>query len=48
MRKEIRKKEKIMKIEKKTLTSHQKVGLLGEVQNVTLWMMLGCSLQVAM
>ncbi len=33
-----------MKTEEGTLTSHQKEGLFSEVQNVTLWMMLGCSL----
>jgi len=38
--------EVMMKMEEGTLASHQKVGLLGEVQNVTFWMMLGCSLQV--
>jgi len=36
----------IMKIEEKTHVSHQKVGLFSEVRNVTLWMMLGCLLQV--
>jgi hypothetical protein len=38
----------LMKTEEGTLTSCQKVGLLGEVQNVNLWVMLGCLLQVAM
>ncbi len=33
---------------KKTLASHQKVGLLNDVHNVSLWMMLGCSLQMVM
>jgi hypothetical protein len=35
-----------MKMEEGTSASHQKEILLSEVQNVTLWMMLGCSLQV--
>jgi hypothetical protein len=50
MKKEMAKKrrnEVIMKMIEGTLTSHQKVGLFGEMQNVSLWMMLGCSLQVA-
>jgi hypothetical protein len=37
-----------MKMEERTPTSHRKEVLLSEVQNVTLWMMLGCSLQVGM
>jgi hypothetical protein len=36
----------IMKIKERIPESHQKVGLFSKVQNVTLWMMLGCSLQV--
>jgi hypothetical protein len=36
--------EVIMKMEKGTLASCQKVGVLDEVWNVSLWMMLGCSL----
>jgi hypothetical protein len=47
MKKEILKKNKnevIMKTEEKTLASHQKVGLLGDLWNVSLWMMLGCLL----
>jgi hypothetical protein len=41
-----RRNEVIMKMEEGTSASHQKEILLSEVQNVTLWMMLGCSLQV--
>ncbi len=41
-----RRNEVIMKMEEGTPASHQKEILLSEVQNVTLWMMLGCSLQV--
>jgi hypothetical protein len=37
----------MMEMEGGILTSHQKVGYLGEVWNVTLSTMLGCSLQVA-
>jgi hypothetical protein len=51
MKKEMAKKrrnEMIMKTKEGTLASHRKVGLFGEVQNVSLWMMLDCSLQVAM
>jgi hypothetical protein len=33
-----------MKTEEIFLTFRQKVGVLGEVWNVSLWMMLGCSL----
>jgi hypothetical protein len=47
MMKEMVKKSKnevIMKTEEKTLTFCQKVSVLGEVWNVSLWMMLGCSL----
>jgi hypothetical protein len=40
------KNEVIMKMEEGTLASRQKVGLFGKVQNVSLWMMLGCSLQM--
>jgi hypothetical protein len=38
-----RRNEMIMKMEEGPV-SHQKEVLLSEVQNVTLWMMLGCSL----
>jgi hypothetical protein len=40
--------ELIMKIEEGIFASYQKVGVLGEVWNVSLWMMLGSLLQVAM
>jgi hypothetical protein len=39
-----RRNEMIMKMEEGIPVSHQKEVLLSEVQNVTLWMMLGCSL----
>jgi len=51
MKKEMAKKimnELIMKIEEGIFASYQKVGVLGEVWNVSLWMMLGSLLQVAM
>ncbi len=51
MRKEMEKKNKnelIMKMEEGIVAYYQKVGVLGEVWNVSLWMMLGCLLQVAM
>jgi len=35
-----------MKTKEITFASHQKVGLFNEVQNVSLWMMLGCLLQM--
>jgi hypothetical protein len=41
-----RKNEVIVKMKKRTIASRQKVGLFSEVHKVTLWMMLGCSLQV--
>jgi hypothetical protein len=41
------KKNKVMmEMEEGTLASHQKVGFLGEMRNVTLSTMLRCSLQV--
>jgi hypothetical protein len=40
--------EVIMKTKEGTFTLCYKVGLFGEVWNVSLWMMLGRSLQVAM
>jgi hypothetical protein len=51
MRKEMVKKSKnklIMEIEEGIFASRQKVGVLGEVWNVNLWIMLGFLLQVAM
>jgi len=38
----------MMEMEEGIFTSHQKVGFLGKKRNVTLSMMLGCSLQVVM
>jgi hypothetical protein len=35
-----------MKMEERTIASHQKVDVLNEVRNANLWMMLGCLLQV--
>jgi hypothetical protein len=43
------KKNKVMmEMEEGTFASHQKVGFLGEIRNVTLSTMLRCSLQVVM
>jgi len=36
--------ELIMKTEEGTFASNQKVSVLSEVWNMSLWMMLGCSL----
>jgi hypothetical protein len=51
MKKEMARKSRnkvIMKMVEGILTSHQNVGLLSDVWNVSLWMMLGCLLQVVM